>query len=137
MKAAKIGRLVFLLHISCIIGSGCGGSQGADQPDLGLVKGTVSMDGKPLPDAMVVFSPENGRSSMGATDGDGKYEMTYIGSTKGAKLGNHKISITTIEEDSGGGKFEETIPAKYNKKSTLTEVIKAGENVINFELTSK
>ena len=141
MKAAEIWKLILLLHISCIISSGCGGGQADGQPDLGLVKGTVSMDGKPLLGTMVIFSPEKGRPSMGATDSDGKYQMSYIGNTKGAKLGNHKISITTVQEegsnDSGGGKFKETIPAKYNSKSTLTEVVKAGKNVIDFELTSK
>ncbi|QDU08970.1 carboxypeptidase regulatory-like domain-containing protein [Gimesia aquarii] len=144
MKLLETMRVIFLLTLICIVGSGCGGSQVSDQPDLGTVTGTVTMDGTALPGAMVIFSPEKGRSSMGTTDSEGKYEMIYVGDTKGAKLGNHKISITTVQEgnseESGeetATTFKETIPAKYNTKTTLTEIVKEGDNVFDFELTSK
>lgn len=32
---------------------------------------------------------------------------------------------------------KETVPAKYNSKTTLKEDVKAGENTFNFDLTSK
>ena len=143
MKLLETAKVIFLLNLICVVGSGCGGSQTDDQPDLGTVTGTVTMDGAALPGAMVIFSPEKGRSSMGTTDSEGKYEMVYVGDTKGAKIGNHTISITTVQEDSSeesGGEaasFKETIPAKYNTNSTLTEEVKAGDNVFDFELTSK
>lgn len=133
---------IFLFNLMCIIATGCGGGS-SDHPDLGTVTGSIVIDGNPLPSSMVVFSPENGRSSMGITDGEGKYELTYVGETKGAKIGTHTISITTVQEDNSeesGGEavnFKETIPAKYHTKSTLTEEVKAGDNVFDFELTSK
>ena len=133
---------VFLFSLICVIAAGCGG-QASDQPDLGRVTGTVTMDGEPLPAAMLIFSPEKGRSSMGTTDSEGKYEMIYVRDTKGAKLGTHQISITTVQEGSSEesgeeevAQFKETILAKYNTKSTLTEEVKAGENVFDFQLTS-
>lgn len=144
MKLAEVGRLIFLLNLICMVGSGCGSSQAGDQPDLGFVSGQVSLDGAALPNAIVIFSPDKGRSSMATTDSEGKYELIYVGNTKGAKLGNHKISITTAQEGSSeesGGKaateFKETIPPKYNAATTLTEVVQEGDNVIDFELTSK
>jgi len=69
--------------------------------------------------------------------------MIYVRDTKGAKLGTHQISITTVQEGSSEesgeeevAQFKETILAKYNTKSTLTEEVKAGENVFDFQLTS-
>lgn len=142
MRVAAQWRLSLLFTLVSLITAGCSSTPG-DQPDLGTVTGTVTMDEKPLAGVMVVFSPENGRSSMGTTDDAGKYELLYVSDTKGAKIGTHKISIATAQTDSseeeggeGGTPFKETIPAKYNAKSTLTEEVKAGDNVIDFKLTS-
>jgi len=96
-----------------------------------------------LAGAMVVFSPEKGRSSMAITNDEGQYDLLYVGDTRGAKLGTHQISITTAQTDSAeeaGGEeatpFKENIPAKYNSESTLSQEIQAGDNQIDFELTS-
>jgi len=143
MKMAEKWRWVLFLNFICIIGSGCGGGQANDQPGLGIVKGKVTMDGSPLPNASVVFSPEKGRSSTDITDSEGNYELIYVGDTKGAKLGSHKVSITTAKEEStqeseklDSKSMKETIPTKYNARSTLTELVKEGKNEIDFELTS-
>ena len=97
---------IFLFNLICIIAAGCGGGS-SDQPDLGSVTGNIVIDEKPVSGAMVVFSPEKGRSSMGITDGDGNYELTYVGETQGAKLGKHTISITTVQEDNSEESGEE------------------------------
>lgn len=134
----------FLLGMICLTLVGCGGAPG-DQPDLGTVTGTVTMNGKPLPGVMVVFSPESGRSSMGLTNDAGEYELEYVGDTKGAKVGQHKISITTAQTDSSeesgeeesGAPTKETIPPTYNTRTTLSEEVKPGENIINFTLSTE
>ena len=142
MTVAAHWKYSLLFTFMCLITVGCSNTPG-DQPDLGTVTGTVTMDEKPLAGVMVVFSPEKGRSSMGTTDDAGNYELIYVGDTKGAKIGSHTISITTVQNDNseeeggaGAAPFKETIPAKYNTKSTLTEEVKAGENVFDFQLTS-
>lgn len=134
-------RILFFSSL-CLLLTGCGG-QASDQPDLGTVSGTVTLDGEPLAGAMLVFSPEKGRSSMAITNDEGQYDLIYIGDTRGAKLGPHKISITTAQadnsEEAGGEEatpFKENIPAKYNAESSLTEEIQAGDNQIDFALTS-
>ncbi|QDU48521.1 carboxypeptidase regulatory-like domain-containing protein [Gimesia panareensis] len=134
----------FLLGMLCLTLVGCGGTP-SDQPDLGTVTGTVTMNDKPLPGVMVVFSPESGRSSMGLTNDAGEYELEYVGDTKGAKVGQHKISITTAQSDSSeesggeesGAPTKETIPPTYNTQTILSEEVKPGENIINFTLTSE
>lgn len=141
MTVATQRRVRFLFTLMCLCAVGCS-DQPSDQPDLGTVTGTVTIDEKPLAGVMLVFSPEKGRSSMGTTDDAGKYELIYVGDTKGAKIGKHKISITTAQTDSSeeeggaGAAFKETVPAQYNTKSTLTEEVTSGDNVFDFQLTS-
>tara|TARA_R110002111_G_scaffold107056_2_gene165462 strand:- start:30663 stop:31082 length:420 start_codon:yes stop_codon:yes gene_type:complete len=138
MNSAGKWNWIFLFNMLCLIAAGCGGQAG-DQPDLGYVTGTVTLDEKPLPGVVVVFSPETGRASVGTTDSDGKYELIYVGDTKGANIGTHKVSITTEQAEStdeSAAPFKETIPAKYNTQSTLTEEVKAGDNVFDFQLKS-
>lgn len=127
----------FTLALATVIG--CGGGGGAS--DLGQVTGTITMDGKPLENAEVVFAPPTGRPSMGLTDSNGKYELNYIRDIKGAVPATHKVRITTrpeeVADNYSGPAFKEPIPAKYNADTTLTADVKLGENTFDFELKSR
>ncbi len=110
-------------------------------PDLGDVTGVVTLDGEPLAYAQVFFNPESGagRTAMAKTDESGHYKLLYNRSSSGAQLGPQSVTISKLafdpqnENDSG----REVLPARYLKPGTLTAEVKAGENVINFELTSE
>lgn len=114
------------------------------------------MDGEPLAATVVVFSPDNGRPSRGRTDAEGKYELTYIGETRGAKIGHHRVEIAPNEEGEDESEIEAAtagesvstptspakpakpkVPMRYNTESTLKADVKAGENVFDFKLESK
>jgi hypothetical protein len=117
--------------------AGCGGVS-----DVGSVTGTVTLDGQPVPDATVIFQPEvEGPQSTGRTDATGKFELAYSTTGIGAKVGKHKVLITTggKKPDSSGNLTEvpETIPEKYNAKSELTVEVTPGRNTHDFELTSQ
>lgn len=119
--------------------AGCGKPSG---PPTGKVFGKVTLDGKPLADAGIEFLPEHGRPSAARTDQEGKYTLTYSLSQAGAALGTHTVRITTGGErpDPASGKmknYPELVPAKYNTASQLKKEIKAGDNEIHFELSSK
>lgn len=144
------GLLAGFLCLLSLSVSGCGPS--SDQPQLGLVTGTITLDGKPLYGVSVVFAPEKGRPARGRTDLNGKYELTYIHETKGTKVGPNRVEIATNEEDLQDEEEQATagentgpavvreklrIPARYNTKSELKADVKPGENVFNFELDSK
>jgi hypothetical protein len=124
--------------------AGCS-SAPADQPPLGRVRGRVTMDGQPLAGVDIVFSPAKGRPSMATTDSTGRYDLFYINTTKGAKVGPHKVFIrpaeTSPDEVPGDGSKpaapRPVVPAKYNKRSELTAEVKAGGNTIDFALESK
>ena len=114
----------------------------SDRPQLGIVTGTVKLDGEPLPEAMISFSPvEGGRTSTAVTDSEGKYELNYTTDAKGARIGEHHVRVSTFQQggdepDSPQG-VPEKVPAKYQKAGSLQEEVGAGENTIDLELTSK
>lgn len=112
----------------------CGCSR-TDRPPLGTVTGTVMLDGAPLPNALVLFTPEGpGRTSRGITDAEGRYSLTFLRDIPGANLGRHSVRITTARDGHGR---RESLPAKYHAKSTLTADVAAGSNSIDFPLTSR
>jgi hypothetical protein len=132
--ATSLCIVLFLL----IQGCGSGG------PDIARVEGVVTMDGKPLPRASVVFVPQGGRPSAAETDANGKYKLEFSGGRKGAIPGPNRVEITTFQE--GGYETDgtvipgapEVVPAKYNRSSTLEFNVEPGKtNIANFDLDSK
>jgi hypothetical protein len=120
--------------------SGCGG------PKFYPVSGTVTMDGKPLADAMVVFIPEStseGRFAQAKTDDNGRYVLMQTTTKDGALAGKYKVSISTFimgipEFEPPVPSIPETVPDKYNDETTLTVEVKPGEpNVFDFDLDSE
>ena len=114
----------------------------SDKPagiQFGKVKGVVTLDGEPLPEALVVFQPAEGRPSFGRTDSAGVYSLLYKGKDWGAVIGSHEVKITTENrfenEETGEVRVvKEMLPAIYHQKTTLTAEVQAGENEIDFAL---
>ncbi len=120
--------------VACIVGCDAGSG-------LSPVTGMVTLDGKPYPNAQVRFVPETGRPSIGITDDSGVYTLTFIRDEKGAAPGSYKVDVTTVHvstSDTDGGKeLPEKLPTKYNTSTELKATVDPGENVINFDLTSR
>ena len=134
--------------------SGCGG--GSDLV-LGEVEGVVTLDGKPLPNAVVTFAPKGGGpAGVGKTNAEGEYQLMTAGQP-GAVPGEHTVSIICVPEpapveaasshdqaDGGISTASEDyeppevteVPARYNTETELTEEVKSGGNTINFDLKS-
>lgn len=134
----KLQYTIRLLTLGLLLATfGCGGDDG---PPMGTVEGTVTLDGKPLPNVLVNFNPGEFRPSEAKTDESGHYELIYTREKKGAVVGTHKVVITSkTGVDAEGNEIadeEEKVPAKYNSESTLTEEVKAGANTIDFKLES-
>lgn len=140
-----VTKLCLTLLVGSITVATIGCSSGPDdKPDMGQVTGTVTMDGQPLADATVVFSPENGRPASGKTDASGKYELIYIRDEKGCKIGKCKVSISTLVEaaeaegeDNKKPENPEKVAASFNTNTTLTAEVKKGENTFDFEVKAK
>jgi hypothetical protein len=128
------GSWCLVLGASCF--AGCGGPQ---HPDVGRVSGLVTLDGKPLPDATIMFQPTEGRASIATTDSAGKYSLLYLDGVPGAKLGAHKVIIRTEipGEDGQPPIAKEKLPKKYHEQTELTAEVKRGSNTFDFPLTSQ
>ena len=138
--------LSILLATALIVG--CGGAP--EGPPVYSTTGKITLDGNPLSNAMVEFSPHKQAgdqvptAAIGNTDEEGNYVM-YTRGYKGCGAGDFKVGISTfaepsdeeIGEEEGTGKAE-SVPAAYrgeasNLKATVTS---DGENVFNFDLKS-
>ncbi len=113
----------------------CYGCSKGDQPPLGTVSGTVTLDGQPKAGLRVLFSQPGFRSSGGFTDQNGYYELKYLRGTMGAAVGTHSVRIDPVTKE--GEKTQKQLPVKYNRKTELTAKVEPGSNVIDFELQSE
>ena len=115
-------------------------SIGCSEEKFGQVSGRVTFEGKPVAAADLEFQPEvaGAAPSYARADDDGRYTLKYSASKSGAEVGTHLVKITTARRiDDGARKVKEKLPAKYNRNSDLLREVKAGENVIDFELTKR
>ncbi|MBA2117453.1 carboxypeptidase-like regulatory domain-containing protein [Bremerella alba] len=134
-----IARLFSLFLVSCCL-IGCSSSG----PELGTVDGTVTLDGNPLPKAVVSFRPvAGGRTAEGVTDENGNFIIEFAAGAKGALLGDHEIRVTTYREKVIGdnGRVEdpgvpEKVPKRFNEESELIRTVEPGSNHFDLELTS-
>ena len=129
------GGLLGLVALMAI--SGCG-QKSEGMPDLAPVVGTVTMDGEPLPGVSITFEAEAGATSYATTDELGKYELSYIRSSKGAGVGVNTVRIETALDHPPEPGWRDPVHPIYNVHTTLqADVVKGEENVFNFDLESK
>ena len=101
-------------------------------PSLGTVSGTLTLDGRPLAAATVLFTPEGrGRTSCGTTDSEGRYRLTFLRDMAGATVGRHTVWVTTATEENGN---RETLPDAYHARTTLDATVVLGRNSFDFAL---
>jgi hypothetical protein len=107
-------------------------------PAVGKVTGTITLDGKPLPNAAIVFHPDdsNALSPLGGTDSNGQYELFYIDNKSGAVPGQYTVTVSTAQS---WNNIPESVPEKYVDKtlSELKYTVKTGKQVIDIKLSSK
>jgi hypothetical protein len=116
---------LFMFGLLATLVAGC-------ETPYSTVKGQVTLDGKPLKGATVGFYPDQGRGSHGETDEAGNYELKYTAQKAGVPAGKCAVRITTATATS-----LERLPKRYHEATELSEEVKPGANVFNFELKSK
>ena len=86
-----------------VLAAGTGCNRGPAGPVVHMVEGVVTLDGAPLEEANVFFSPVGGKSALqatGFTGADGHFRLT---STRGGKIGRgategeYVVRVTKIE----------------------------------------
>ncbi|EAQ81827.1 carboxypeptidase-like regulatory domain-containing protein [Blastopirellula marina] len=82
-------RLSLLLIAAIQLGCSGGGLQ--------PLQGTVTLDGQPLADAAISFSPvTGGRPATGKTDADGQFTLASYTAGDGLPAGSYKVTIVKI-----------------------------------------
>ncbi|MDZ4821816.1 MAG: hypothetical protein SGJ20_22875 [Planctomycetota bacterium] len=133
----SIGRTVWLFFLLII--AGCD-EQGVP---LTPVRGQVTLDGKPLPAAVVMFVPNgtSGGPAYGVTDSEGNYELRYSPGRAGAVTGNCLVRIKTgvqkMDENRNTVRTKELVPDKYNKLSTLRVEVGPDTKSYDFALSTQ
>lgn len=133
-------KAVFCIASSAmLIGlAGCGGGT-----ETASVSGLVTMDDKPLADAVVSFIPRGGSGTplFGRSDSTGHYDLS--GNTQSGKVevGKYTVRVTTFSEGNSDidppiAMIPERVPKKYNVDSDMTKEVAAGVNQIDLKLDS-
>lgn len=149
----RVKTLALVLACAVTALAGCG----SGKLDTESVVGTVTLDGAPLAEAMVNFSPVEagkGSPSYGKTDEAGRYKLqTMLGEADaGTTPGEYVVTVSksvlketgkTYTTSEGETKpemtSEELLPEKYTnaKTSPLKATVVEGANELNFELSSQ
>jgi hypothetical protein len=92
-------RHVWVLGVAVaglVVAAGCGSGGKKPVP----VKGTVTLDGKPVSLASVVFVPqkEGGIIAQGVTNHNGEFELTTYKPNDGVLPGDYSVTVTKVDE---------------------------------------
>ncbi len=87
---------------------GCSGAEGdADRADVYETTGKITLDGKPLADAVVTFSPKADQPvAIGRTDSSGNYSLKTYEPDDGAAAGDF---IVLVAKPTSGGSSSMTL----------------------------
>jgi hypothetical protein len=104
---------------------------------LVTIGGSVTLDGAPLPDGDILFTPANPQfGSEGAKIKDGIYQATI-------RPGQSKVQIRASRPvpgkkgPMGEQLIEDYIPARYNDQSNLSIEVSTSQRQHDFQLQSK
>jgi hypothetical protein len=117
----------------------------------------ITLDGKPLPAADIMFVPQGetkGQGAVGRTDAAGKFELqSQDRKHKGAPVGDYQVVISKLVKPDGSdyvpdpnagpmdtGGFKELLPARYsdqNQANLQATVPDGGTKTLEFKLNSK
>ena len=141
LRSPKRWVLLLVLIALPLCLAGCSG-----RPQLGQVSGRVTMDGEPLGEIEVKFMPDpaegnSGRYSVGTTDANGYYTLTYFDESRkpGVSTGVNRIVLRDLIS-AYSGRDEVPIPSridlKYGRASTtpLSCTVQGGSQEVPIEI---
>jgi hypothetical protein len=156
-RAANLAASI-LVTVGIVL-TGCPNSS---RPATYKVTGTVTMQGKPVADAVVTFVPTgtDGEAASAITDSDGKYALTTWRAGDGARPGEYRVKVSkqesaavdpskmvknlTIEEEQKiyventkpRPPAKSLVPSKYQDESTsgLSHTVPQGSSTFDIEI---
>ena len=147
MSVAIITRLICsaMLTSSVMLTVALLGCSEPVRQDRGEVLGTVTLDGKPVPEGTIVFQPTYYASGFNAAVDivNGKY---HIPSRKGPSVGKNEVRFSgtrrtgakVIVDDRMMDEYVDVFPPHYSSATAIPEIcnIVPGRNVLDFQLSS-
>jgi hypothetical protein len=133
-RASSVQFVVAIALVGMCLQAGCRD----DGLNLGEVSGVVTLDGEPVPNAFITFTPQfAGRASMAKSDENGKFELRFNPTRWGALVGEHHVTVSTEDRTRDDELIPEVIPEKYRSgNGFITLTVEPGENVLDLKLTS-
>ena len=131
-RSFMIGPVIILLVATA---AGCGPSR----PALLPAEGVVTLDGKPLAEASVIFQPTaGGRPAAGVTDADGRFKVGTFKPRDGALPGMHVVTVAKSEGTSPSD-TRWISPKVYSlaDQSGLSATVAPGSTTFTFALSSQ
>jgi hypothetical protein len=136
-------RFAFALTILVLAG-GCS----KDHANRGAIQGEVKLDGRPIEEGSILFTPVDGTKGTvaGTQIEKGHYR---IAGHNGPALGWNSVAISTLRKTGRMvekpmappgqmvEEYVEAVPTRFNSESTLKFEVKPGENTADFEVNSK
>jgi hypothetical protein len=132
-----VDAIGFGIVIVVCLGAGC--SSGRKSVPMAPVTGVVTLDGKPVPDAVVTLKPSKelqatgAREAYGYTDGEGRFAMVTDGK-KGAAVGKLSVFVGSNDANKPLGGTPTKANAKDPKPKTSEVTVAAGSNDLTIEL---
>ncbi len=137
-ESGSVGNAVaWCVVILLLAVTGCGGDSVPEEySGPPSVSGTVTLDGAPLVAATVSFETSESGPFPAVTNGLGQYVFENEETTP--PLGKYLVRITRSadSEAASSGSELQALPARYNSKTELIVDVLAGQNPIDFRLTS-
>lgn len=130
-------RIVYAaLFLTAICSIGC------EEPNVGHISGLVTVDGQPAQSGSIAFFPVDGRSSTaGSAIENGQYAAKVAPGVSRVEIRVSKVVGQQKLYDTPDSPVQpllaEALPPRYNDQTELTLDVQAGENVKNWELTTK
>ena len=126
-------RIALVFRLACagfvllpLIGCDRSSTQGAATLP---VKGTVTLNGKPLTKGHVIFEPDGaGKEATGDIQPDGSFVLTTYQKDDGAVIGNHRVSIMTTEKK---------VPTKYGSVNTSKLEVEVSQGKTDYSINLK
>jgi hypothetical protein len=112
----KFARIAICLAVAAL------GCKPSSQLPTAKVRGTVTVDGAPIPSGTVYFSPTKGRGARGKIKTDGTFELTTYQEGDGAIMGEHAVFVIALDggadEAEQSGPVKSLVPTKYSNPDT-------------------
>jgi hypothetical protein len=110
-----IGTLGIVLAIA--LAGGCGDGH----PKRVHVAGTLTIDGKPIPNAELRLIPSQGRPALATTDSSGSFKLWTFKPDDGAVPGTYTVTVVAYERKNSAIRW--LVPKKYEHAKTSAQTV--------------